>query len=333
MKSERLLDIIGLVDDELINRAEMDIKQGNNSNKYRFAKWNYKKIAIAASLAICCLVAVSQLTPVAAVVDYITEWVQQVTRNYNMGNLNSYRISVNQSKSVNGITMTTDEVILEENLIIAKCSFSYDDKERKDDFVQTSEWPFCVAVSQEGKNLIKIENPDDIVTSAYNEADGSIKVIFAVNLKSRKEVSDLIGKETILSFYYNRGELEGKSFDFKFVPKRIYKEESYSLMKNYNVDSYGCFTVNCVTKEALYLKVDIQSKLVCSANEEFNFRLVDQDGKEYYQQKKTDDGKYYFTRPDSISRKLYLELILIKFNNEGASYNKTVVGKYPLSEF
>ena len=329
MKNERLLHIMGMVDDQLINRAEIATNRNKYLSRFKIVKWNYKKLAIAAALIIICL-SVCQLTPVKAMVDEITEWVQQITENYNMDNLETYKIKVNQSRSINGITMNVEEVILEKNALMAKCNFCYDDRNRKNDFVQTSEWPFNVSISQAGKNLAKIENPNDIITAAYNEADGSIKVLFTIDLKRLKNVSDLLGKETVLSFYYNKGVLNGKTYDFKFLPRKIYKEQSYSMSKNHRVDSYGSFTISKVTKEALYLEIDIQSELKCAANEEFDFKLVDKDGTEYYQQRKFDNGKYYFNSPDNLNKAIYLELVLMKFNNRGVRCDEAVLGKYPL---
>lgn len=328
MKSERLLEIIGMADDDMVARSAVRAGSSDSRGRRKYGRFLSPKTAIAASLLVVLGISLSRMAPVKAAVDSIGEWVQQLTSNYNRGGLDSYKIAVNQSQSVDGVRMTVNEVVLEDGGITAKCSFSHDGA-RGDDFVQTREWPFCAKVVQNGKVLAQTENSDNMITGAYQENDGGISVLYTVDLKDAADLSTLVGKETTLSFYYDRGSLVGKSYDFHFVPRKVYRDVSYDWEKTFSVDPYGSFTVETVTQRAFYTEIEIRESLKRHADEEFQFSLEDRSGNEYEQIRRTAGGEHFFVTPGAAGQELYLQLALIRFDENGVECDKTVLGKYP----
>lgn len=323
MSNQQLLEMIGMIDDDLILQADKQISQKYNHG----TKW-YKIAAAACIIGICALL--YQIPAVKAAIEPIIEAVQQLTNNYNDKSLDLYKVNIKQSQSLDGITMTVNDVVVETEKLIVQCNFEYEDAEKKMDLVMPRDWPFCIKLEEAGKEIFHTENADDIMTIAYQKEDGSIEDIFTVDLRKLKDVSVLLDKNIAMTFYYNHGVLKGQGYTFQFTPKNVYEEKTYTVKKTYEVDSYGSFTVEKITQEALYVDFQINNKLQCSENEEIDFKFVDENGKEYYQERKYNNYDYWFARPEDFNQKFYLKVVLIQFNEGGVGTEKEI-GKYPIS--
>jgi hypothetical protein len=261
-------------------------------------------------------------------VDTIISGVQKITGHYNEESLDTYKVQVNQSQSLDGLKMTVNEVVLESDRLIVQCNFKHENVNENDDIVQTYEWPFCFKLKSSEEILLDTQNSDDIITAAYDSNHAIQELIFSINLQSIDDVSKLLNHNLEMTFYYNNGTLNGQGYTFQFTPTKIYQEEAWDINDTYHVNSYGSFTINKIVKEALYLDFQLTSNLQSSEKDEFNFKLVDEEGNEYLQMRKYDKD-LWFVRPNNLNQKLFMEVMLIKFDENGVG-TEQMIDKYPI---
>jgi hypothetical protein len=320
MKNERMLDVIGLIDEKLVNRVANEIKP-----KKRMAK-NIKIMAIAASF-ILCIIGISHFSIVEASINQIEEWVSQIGKDYDDENLAQFKMEINQTRVVDGLNMNIAEMAFEDNLIIAKCSFAYEDA--KNDLVQTSDMPYDVKIILDGKIIATISSKDDrIRTLPYVNNQGETQVLYTINCEGMLNLHSLVGKKTIISFYYPRGVLKNQSYDFSVKPSKIYSNVSKSLKESHQIKGFGNFEIDGFTKQVLFLSLDIKNNLVAPKNAQFDYRLIDENGTEYELVAQT-KNKQYFLRPDE-SKNLKLEVVLTEFNQEEEENKESVIGSYDM---
>lgn len=323
MNNMQLFDHLGNIDDELIIQADQNV-----SIKYK-AKW-YQLVAKVACF-ILGFMLLYQIPAVKAAINDILTQVQQITNNYNKDSLDIYKVKVNQSQSLNGLKMSVHEVILETGKLIIKCDFKHENSEQINDFVLPSEWPLNFKLEKSGNVIFNTNDVEDIMTAAYNTQDDSDnQVIWTIDLSEINSVTDLLGHALEMTFYYNNGLYKGQGYTFSFMPKKVYEENSFDVNKTYYAEPYGSFTVETITDEALYLDFKINSNLQSSGKKSFDFKLVDEEGTEYYQERNYDDGNIWFNRPENLKHKFYIELILYTFDEKGNG-TPQLIDKYPVS--
>lgn len=321
MNSIQLMEALGNIDDEMIERANQKIAVKPNKIKGHYL------LVKAACLILGCML-IYKIPIVNATANNIITGVQKITGHYNEESLDTYKVRVNQSQSLDGLRMTVNEVVLESDRLIVQCNFRHENVDIKDDTVQTNEWPFCFKLKNSNETLLDTKSPDDIITAAYDSDHACQELIFTINLQGINDVSKLLKHNLEMTFYYDNGALKGQGYTFNFTPTKIYQVKSHDLNDTYQVKSYGKFSIKKIVKEALYLDFKLTNNLKSSENDEFDFKLVDEEGNEYLQMRKYDKD-ILFVRPNNLNQKLFMEVMLIKFDKNGVG-TEQMIDKYSI---
>lgn len=189
--------------------------------------------------------------------DSTNNFEERVYANYQT-NLENYKEEINQSITVNGVTMNIKEVVLQNSGLVLAYTLT-----EENGTIITKQTPMSVRIRSEGNNVFDGKN--EYLTNPDGKNFSSALAVF-ISENSSLPMKELIGTSLTVTVdvYYqlnNTGsEIEenrttgGETFIFQFTPSKIYEEKVIEIKQAFQFKNEPS-TIQSLTSNGLYMKI------------------------------------------------------------------------------